>query len=102
MGRFADWLVTAKPGESFVYFEGNLGETRAKWQSMDEAERVAVRPRLDEAADAWAAYRKGDTPVDLVALTQVREGPNVCSYLATRTRKGASRHAAPVRTLEAA
>lgn len=80
-GAFTAWLETAGHGEAFVYFEGNLGETRASWQSMDEDERANVRPRLDEANDGWAAERRG-----LVVLTQRREGPNVCSYLATRTR----------------
>lgn len=79
MNRFADWLATAQPGSSFVYYTGNLGEDRARAAKKFAPKKLAAPQALRDAQQAWNAYSEG-----LVHLTQRRLGDNLFAYIATR------------------
>lgn len=72
--ELADFLSTAKPGDSAVYHIGNLGRARnVQCKDFPEHERREIGQL---AGFAWRAYEDG-----LVHLMQRRVEPNVCEYI---------------------
>lgn len=103
--RFEFWLMTARPGEEFIYHVGDLmfdreqAEITGTHDDPDPVERIkaqvadaefAVRHmvRVDAMARAaWAAHEAGR-----VLLFQRRLGPGYWAYVA-RKRQGFVEHA---------
>lgn len=69
-----DWITSAQPGSSCVYFEGLLMRTRAE---LDPA--LPIPPRLSVSRKMWALYIAGR-----VALVQKRVGDFNYQYMAQK------------------
>lgn len=80
---FAEWLVDAAPGDTYVYHRGHLAEDRYTEASpgfLMDAEAVAAMDIDQAAAVVWAAAEAG-----LVLLTQARTLAGPFLYIATRS-----------------
>lgn len=85
---FHGWLMKAAPGDSIIYYSGNLTEARGDIESI--LRRGERTPALDEADAAWFAANAG-----LVNLVQRAVGPirangthTLFQYIAQRTSNG--------------
>lgn len=79
--QFRVWLVTARPGSTYIYHRGLLCFDREP--KFYEGEPSTIEEEVNEVADAaWAAYKDG-----LVHLTKRRLGKNVFEYIATKADK---------------
>lgn len=79
---FKSWLKDGKPGEAFVYHEGDLAVERFNTRRMKDGRIFTVTTRVAEVADAaWQAYED-----DLVILVQKRLDVHRYQYLAVLKR----------------
>lgn len=82
--EYYEWLEKAKPGDTLVYWVGDLQYDRVldHCPSEHQGEKGPIIAALNAMADrAWQTAKQGH-----VRLTQKRLGPNEWEYRATRLR----------------
>lgn len=84
---FAKWLTTAEPGDSVIYYNGNLAGDRGDCETFPR--RAERTPLLDQADAAWLAAKNGFVNLVQHAIGPLRaNGTHVkFIYIAQRTSK---------------